>query len=342
MGHMREHPVRVGMIGAGFHASTNIAPALRLGGIPLAALATRDVERSRTALARFGQPGGTAYGSAAELLADESLDGVIVVAQPGDQLRLTLEALDAGKHVFVDKPLGWNAAEAIVVADAADAAGREVMVGFMKRYAPVYRRLRTLIESGELGTIRSFSLRFACDSTPFCADDEEFLKLAAIHMVDLVRFLFGEAVTVSALSTGHGAHVALSILLGFESGVAGTLDLTGLPSRSSETENLAVTGDRGYAVTTESASLAVHRAASDEASTPSWQSLTEATTTFTPAESAMSGAGRDLHLRGFVGELEAFVAAIATNTPPSSTAHDNVSTMHLIARILDAAAPATP
>lgn len=327
------------MIGAGFHASTNIAPALQLAGIPLAALATRDLVRSREALARFGQPDGTAYGSAAELLADDSLDGVIVVAQPGDQVALTLEALAAGKHVFVDKPLGWNATEAAAVADAADAAGRDVMVGFMKRYAPVYGRLREIIGSGELGTIRSFSLRFACDSTPFCADDEQFLKLAAIHMVDLVRFLLGEVVSVSALSTGHGSHVALSVLLGFESGAAGTLDLTGLPSRSSETESLVVTGDRGYATTCESAALSVHVApAPDATPAPSWQSLTESTTTFSPAESAMSGAGRDLHLRGFVGELEAFVAAIATNTAPSSSAHDNIATMGLVDRILAASA----
>ncbi|WP_290800594.1 Gfo/Idh/MocA family oxidoreductase [Herbiconiux sp.] len=327
--------MRLGMIGAGFHTSTNIAPALQLAGIPLAALATRDRARSREALTRFGQAGGIPYGSAAELLADDSLDGVIVVAQPGDQLQLTLDALAAGKHVFVDKPLGWNAQEAAAVADAADAAGRDVMVGFMKRYAPVYLRLRELIESGDLGTIRSSSLRFGCDSTPFCADDEQFVKLAAIHMVDLVRFLFGEVVTVSALSTGHGSHVALSILLGFESGAAGTLDLTGLPSRSSETESLVVTGDLGYATTSESAALSVHLApAPDATSAPSWKTLTESTTTFTPAESAMSGAGRDLHLRGFVGELEAFVACIAAGTAPTSSAHDNVATMALIDRIL--------
>lgn len=354
-------PPRLGVIGAGFHATTNILPSLGLAGLPIAALATRDVERSRAALLRSGSD-GTPYGSAAELLADPALDAVVVVAQPADQLRLTLEALAAGKHVFVDKPLGLTPAEAQTAADAAAAADRIAVVGFMKRHAPIYRRLRSVIADGTLGTLRSFSLEFACDSTPFCRDDEEFVKLAAIHMIDLTRFLFGEPVSISATSTGEGPHVAISAVIRFDTGIAGTLSLAGVPSRTSETERLVVTGDRGHVTTLDNAELRLHTLTSGDPS-PTSTSLTERTEVFTPAESAMSGTSRDLHLRGFVAELSAFAAAAAFAAagpadpatpmvapadpvglatpadgaaPPVSTAADNVATMSLCESLLTA------
>ncbi|NQX36742.1 Gfo/Idh/MocA family oxidoreductase [Herbiconiux sp. VKM Ac-2851] len=354
----------IGVVGAGFHATTNILPALGLAGVPLAALATRSEAGSRAALARFGSD-GAAYDSVEALLAHPGLDGVIVVAQPADQLAITHRAVAAGVPVFVDKPLGLTAAEARTVARAADESGAGVQVGFMKRHAPVYRQLRTLIADGSLGTVRSFSVQFGCDSTPFCRTEAEFVTLAAIHLIDLARFLFGEVATVHAVNSGAGAHVALSVTLGFASGVAGTLELTGLPSRATEVESVRVLGDTGFAETTDARTLRLHRtaaapadlvppvapaapaatasatpatAAAPPAAGPAWGTLAEADVVLHPAESAMSGIGRDLHLRGFVGELRAFADAVAAGTLSPDGAWDNVATMDLCDRILASSA----
>lgn len=320
----------LGVIGAGFHARQNILPSLGLAGIDIAALATRDLARSIEALARFGSS-GRPCASAEELLADAAVRDVVVVAQPADQARLALQAIEAGKNVFVDKPLGWTSGEARRIADAAELHGITAMVGFMKRYAPAYRELKSMLEKGELGTLHSFELTFGCDSTPFCATEEDFVKLAAIHVIDLVRFLFGEVAAVSGLSNAAGPDVALSIVLGLESGVVGTLNLTGLPSYSSETESLRVSGEKAHVIVKDVASITVHRASADA----SWRALTETTVTRHSAESAMSGIERDLFQRGFVGELEAFVLAAHGGAAPSSTARDNVRTMELCERILE-------
>jgi predicted dehydrogenase len=382
----------IGVVGAGFHAATNILPALGLAGVPLAALATRSEAGSRAALARFGSD-GAAYDSVEALLAHPGLDGVIVVAQPTDQLAITRLAVDAGVPVFVDKPLGLTAAEARTVARAADESGAGVQVGFMKRHAPVYRQLRSLIDDGSLGAVRSFSVQFGCDSTPFCRTEAEFVTLAAIHLIDLTRFLFGEVTTVHAVNSGEGAHVALSVTLGFASGVAGTLELTGLPSRATEVESVRVLGDTGFAETTDAHTLRLHRTAATpsalvsapvaaatttpatattsataaattsaasavadapataDATTsdapaatapapagPAWGTLAEADVVLHPAESAMSGIGRDLHLRGFVGELRAFADAVAAGTLSPDGAWDNAATMDLCDRILASSA----
>ena len=117
----------VGVVGAGFHASTNILPAIRAAGLDVVALATRDRDRSAAALAANGFR-GTPYGSAGELLGDPAVPAVIVVAQPADQIELVLAAIRAGKAVFVDKPLGRSADEAARIADAAEAAGVDIAI----------------------------------------------------------------------------------------------------------------------------------------------------------------------------------------------------------------------
>jgi len=325
----------LGVIGAGFHSSTNILPSLSLAGVTVDALATRDVQRSRDTLRRIGSD-GTAYGSAAELLGDASVTDVVVVAQPRDQIDLVLDAVAAGKNVFVDKPLGWTSEEARRIAEAADAAGTLVMVGFMKRYAPAYVQLAELIGRGDLGTVRSFDIVFGCDSTPFCATEEDFVKLAAIHLIDLARFLFGETAGVTALSNSDGANVALTVAVSFRSGVVGTLSLSGLPGYSSETEQVRVTGDDGYAIVTDVAQLVTHRR--QTGAPASWRSLTETTTVHSPAASAMSGVEQHLYLRGFVGEMLAFQRAARTGVAPSSSAADNVGTMEFCEQILESAA----
>jgi predicted dehydrogenase len=337
-------PPVLGMIGAGFHARTNILPSLALAGVPLAALATRSVERSQSALAAAGSADGTAYASAEALLAHPGLEGVVIVAQPDDQLQLTLQSLAAGVPVFVDKPLGLTGAQARLAARAADDAGVGVQLGFMKRYAPVYERLRSLVAEGALGTPRSFAVQFGCDSTPFCRTEAEFVTLAAVHLIDLVRFLFGEVESVHAVGSGEGENVALSVTLGFASGISGTLDLTGLPSRSNEVESVRVIGDAGFAETTDAHTLRLHTTAAPAADlppspgAPAWGTLAERDVTLHPAESAMSGIGRDLHLRGFVGELRAFADAVAAGTLSPDGAWDNVATMDLCDRILASSA----
>ncbi|WP_308466619.1 Gfo/Idh/MocA family oxidoreductase [Rathayibacter soli] len=332
-----ERTPSVAFIGAGFHASSNLLPACVLGGIRIDAIATTDVNRSAAALARFGSD-GVAYRDAAELLQNPAVRNVVIVAQPDDQAQLARQAIAAGKNVFVEKPLGRDGGEAAEIAAAAEQAGVRLAVGFMKRYAPAYQALKAELDDGSLGELHSFQLTFGCDSTAFCANEREFLTLAAIHVVDLVRYLFGEPAEVKALSNTAGNLVSMAVSLRFDSGVIGTLDLTGLPSFSSETELLRVVGRAGVAAVRNVAELAVHTA--DAGDVASWRVLTDATVTRVPAESAMSGVERDLYLRGFVGELQAFADSVAdavARPTSSSDGWDNARTMELCDRILAAA-----
>jgi predicted dehydrogenase len=87
-----------------------------------------------------------------ELLADPSLDAVVVATPVATHAELALRVLEAGKHCFVEKPVAQSPAEAEQVADAA--GDRVLMVGHLLEYHPGVERLKQLIDSGDLGEIR--------------------------------------------------------------------------------------------------------------------------------------------------------------------------------------------
>jgi predicted dehydrogenase len=108
------------------------------------------------ALARqsSAHPSARQTGSFDELLVDDALDAVVIAAPVPQHAELALKAIAAGKHVFVEKPLGATLEEAEAVAGAAAASDVVVMVGHLLEYHPAVEKLRELIAAGELGDIR--------------------------------------------------------------------------------------------------------------------------------------------------------------------------------------------
>ena len=103
---------------------------------------------------------------------------MVVVAQAEDMPGIVLKCIAAGKNVFAEKPLGLKSAEAKELSDKAHEAGVILIVGFMKRYAPSYLKLKEMVTSKQLGEAKSFNVEFAVDSTPFCKDEEAFLEIS--------------------------------------------------------------------------------------------------------------------------------------------------------------------
>jgi predicted dehydrogenase len=107
------------------------------------------LERQRSA-----HPAAKLTGDFDQLLADPTLDAVVIAAPVPAHAELALKSLAAGKHVFIEKPIGSTLAEAEQVAEAAAASDRIVMVDHLLEYHPAVIKLRQLIADGELGDIR--------------------------------------------------------------------------------------------------------------------------------------------------------------------------------------------
>lgn len=114
--------------------------------------ASRDRAKAEAFARKLG--GAGAFGSYDEALADPRVHAVVVATPPSSHLDLTLRALEAGKHVVVEKPPFMRAADFETVRRAKEAAGRRVMVAENYYYKPLLESLRETLASGAIGEVR--------------------------------------------------------------------------------------------------------------------------------------------------------------------------------------------
>jgi UDP-N-acetylglucosamine 3-dehydrogenase len=323
--------IRIGVIGAGKHARANLFPSLKLLQQPVTCVCSQHLDRAESAALEFHA--GRAYNDYSEMIEKEKLDAVIV-STGSEHARIVEDCLKAGLHVFVEKPLGLNPHEAQSVASAAEAAGKIVMVGFNKRFAPAYARLKQVIQDEDnLGEVLSLQGMFAIG--PRERGDENYLKNTAIHYVDLARFLFGEVEQVFALSNTRHALIDQAICLSFQNGRIGSLFFGGLPAWRRHYEEITVTGINGFARVENIEKLVVHTSEALSSSEPPWQNVNEEDRVYSPTHTSSSGGWQDLYLSGYVAEIAYFFECVRTNSQPGCNAADNVKTMALCETILE-------
>jgi predicted dehydrogenase len=138
-----------------------LAGAAESSAVEVVAVASRDEERARVYASEHGL--ARSYGSYEELLADPELDAVYVSLPNRLHVEWALHALDAGKHVLVEKPFSRHPDRVEEAFDRADAAGLVLSEGFMWRHHPQTRRLTELIDSGAVGRVRVVRAAFGFD-----------------------------------------------------------------------------------------------------------------------------------------------------------------------------------
>ena len=111
--------------------------------------ASRDRKKAEAACRTFG--GDRVYPSYTAAIADPAIDAVVIAVPPRFHFELAMQAIDAGKHVLVEKPAFLRMADYRAVAEARDRAGRTVLVGENDHYKPLAVRLRALLTQGVIG-----------------------------------------------------------------------------------------------------------------------------------------------------------------------------------------------
>lgn len=144
--------LRVGLLGLGSIAQVVHLPILtQLPGVKLVAVCDVDNAKARAIAARFGIP--RVHASDTEVWRADDLDAIVICTPSHLHAEQSICALEAGKHVLVEKPLGLTAQDAQKVIDAAEKAGRTLMVAMNHRYRPDIAALKPFADGGELGTI---------------------------------------------------------------------------------------------------------------------------------------------------------------------------------------------
>ena len=141
--------IRVAVIGAGAWGLNHVRVAASQPGCALVAVA--DPDPTSLERARRIAPSAAFVRDPDEVLGDTATDAVIIASPASTHARLACNALRAGKHVLVEKPLAMNLEDAHAVAAAARASVCTAMVGHLMAYHPAVAQLKTLLRSGELG-----------------------------------------------------------------------------------------------------------------------------------------------------------------------------------------------
>lgn len=248
--------MRIGMIGVGGHATTNLLPYFPAAGLDLVATCARHSERARAAADRWGAQ--YAFDDPEEMISTVELDGIVVCVQPVDYAPLVRLALLAGKPVFCDKPGAGSAAQARELAALSATTGVPVVVGYMKRFAPAYQRAREIVHSPGFGPPSLASFTFAVGQG-FEGDLRTYLIDNPVHLLDLARYIVGELDEPSAriVDTGGSGHAVAAVATA-ASGAVCTFNFCTTGSWTQQNERVEVYG-LGHAVVVENVDTCTHR-----------------------------------------------------------------------------------
>jgi myo-inositol 2-dehydrogenase/D-chiro-inositol 1-dehydrogenase len=218
-------PHKIGIVGAGGVGAIHAAILAKDSRVKIQSYFDVDPARAHAMATRFG---GHPSRSLDDLLAD--CDAVFVCTPNTTHEEVALRVLEAGKHVFCEKPFALNLKSAARLRDAAARSALIYQVGHNRRFAPVYKILKAAIEKNELRplSVHAKMNRGELVNPPWVWNASltgGFLYETPVHMFDLMTFFFGkvEWVQVAARAHDHGELDDFSILLSFESGVQATM-----------------------------------------------------------------------------------------------------------------------
>jgi predicted dehydrogenase len=195
-------PIRIGLIGAGRVADIHHIAIGEVAGARLVGLTDADVERARTKAASWSVDH---YPTTEALLADGRIDAVLVLTHLDSHLAIARQALEAGKHVLIEKPVGKDPREVSELSDVADALGLVVMPGHNYAYVPEYARIQRLVRQGHLGKVRAVFVTYVIPHPEELASQYSgVLEEVMIHHTYLTTGVLGPPDRVTAGTSTPG------------------------------------------------------------------------------------------------------------------------------------------
>ena len=328
--------LRVGLIGLGPGAEPHAKSLHDLAGqVEVVAAASRTEASGRAFHDRFGFPVTTAIDA---VIADPSIDAMLVLTPPAAHAEIAERCFAAGKHVLVEKPLELTAARGERLVAAGRAAGRRLGVVLQHRFRPGALRLRAALDAGELGDVLAATMavpwwrpqRYYDEPGrgTMARDGGGVLLTQAIHTLDLFRSLVGVQRVVAAQAATTAAHrmetedyAAALVRLG--NGAPGSI-LATTAAYPGGPERIEVWGRNGCALLTGGALRL------------SWLDGREETI------ESEGGTGGGANIMDFPNDahravLADFLDAVATGRDPAVTGEEALASQRLVDEILGAA-----
>ncbi len=250
--------VRWGIIGCGNVTEVKSGPGLQKADhSSLVAVMRRNGALAQDYAQRHGVP--TWYDDAAALIHDPQVDAVYVATPPSSHKEYTIMAAQAGKPVYVEKPMALNHAECVAMIEVCESASVPLFVAYYRRSLARFLKIKELLDVGTIGDVRFVVITFyqpvrddeLTDSLPWRVQPEvagggRFVDLAA-HQLDFLDYILGPILSVEGFAANQAGHYpAEDIVSGvfvFESGVQGMG--TWCFSASDELDRTEIVGSKG-------------------------------------------------------------------------------------------------
>jgi predicted dehydrogenase len=312
--------LRVAFVGAGSLANRMHYPSVaERSGVEIAAIAELDAARLADTAGRFGVE--ARYADYRAMLREVRPDVVYVVMPPMGLSPIVVDCLEAGAHVFIEKPPGVDLADCERMASAAASHGRATMVGFNRRFAPVLREARRLVaERGPVAQVMSEFHKDMLATGPYYGMN--ILRTDVIHAVDAVRWLAADevegvsAVNQRAYADWENGHTAM---IRFREGAVGLLAAHRGAGGRYERFELHGRGVSAYVRAPEHAEIWFE-------GVPEPRRLDGA---------ALAGSADPRISYGYAGESAHFLDAVRAGRTPEADLADALRTMRLVEAIAD-------
>jgi predicted dehydrogenase len=228
--------VRWGIIGCGDVTEVKSGPAFQLiNNSELVAVMRRNGELAKNYAERHKVPKW--YNNADLLIEDSEVDAVYIATPPSSHKEYTVKAAEAGKPIYVEKPMAASYAECKEMVDFCRQKNIKLFVAYYRRALPRFLKIKSLIDNGLIGDIRTINIRFFQKPTEqdFSSANWRINKEIAgcgyfcdlgSHMIDIIQFFVDEISSVNGLASNQGKRykvedtVAASFM--FDNGAAGT------------------------------------------------------------------------------------------------------------------------
>ena len=235
----------VAFIGAGNHATGVLIPAFKRAGARLVTVASASGVAAIHAGRKFGFSEASTESSA--VIRDASVDAVVIATRHDSHAALVVQALEAGKPVFVEKPLCLTLDELAAIEDAYARATRPMlMVGFNRRFAPHVQQIKALL-AGTGPKSFVMTVNAGALARDHWTRDREIgggrIVGEACHFIDLLRYLAGSPIASKGRIGRDAANDTVTLNLTFEDGSIGTVHYFANGSRAFAKERLEVFAD---------------------------------------------------------------------------------------------------
>lgn len=295
--------VRVGVIGVGLIGQDHIRRLTQvLAGS--AVVAVSDVDPVRAREIASGLEGCTTHATGQDLILDPAVDAVVVTSWGPTHEEFVLAAIEAGKPVFCEKPLATTSEACQRIIDAEVNAGKRlVQVGFMRRFDQAFRALKDAVDNNAVGSPLMMHCAHRIPAVAPMFTSEMSINDAAIHELDLVRWLFNEEIAgITVLKPRHNTNSKedlldpLLVLIEMQSGILIDVEISANIGYGYDIRG-EVVGENGTVALAETPAVLLKRNLQQASRVPAdW---------------------RERFIRAYDTEFQEWIDNIASNRPPT-------------------------